>query len=273
MPYFTFAGRQVYYEDHGHGSPLLLLNGVFMSTASWQPLVPVFSRHNRLLLLDFLDQGKSDKMACAYGQELQVDVALALLDYLGLVAAHVVGISYGGQVALRLALTRGDRVTKLVLANTTARVDAWLSDVGGGWAQALGSGDVSAFFRAAMPRIYSRQFYKQNFAWLRRREQVFASNFSPVVATAFMQLLASAENVDLICRLQEVVVETLIVSAEQDEVTPYQMQVEMLSHLPRALHIVIPDCGHASMYEKPREFALAVLGFINNQLEITVGGG
>jgi len=49
------------------------------------------------------------------------------------------------------------------------------------------------------------------------------------------------------------------------------MQLEMLSHLPRALHLVIPDCGHASMYEKPREFALAVLGFIDNSLEVNIG--
>ena len=120
MPYFPFAGRQVFYEDHGQGSPLLLLNGVFMSTTSWEPFVPVFSRQNRLLLLDFLDQGKSDKMEYQYSQETQVDVAVALLDYLGLEAAHVVGISYGGQIALRMALTKVGRVTKLVLANTTA---------------------------------------------------------------------------------------------------------------------------------------------------------
>lgn len=272
MPYFPFAGRQVFYEDHGQGSPLLLLNGVFMSTTSWEPFVPVFSRQNRLLLLDFLDQGKSGKMEYQYGQELQVDVALALLDYLGLDAAHVAGISYGGQVALRMALTRGNRVTKLVLANTTARVDAWLSDMGRGWAQALEVGGATPFFRTAMPRIYSRQFYNQQLSWLRRREQGFARNFSPTVASAFLRLLSSAENVDLISRLQEVDVATLLVSARHDEVTPYHMQVEMLSHLPRALHIVIPDCGHASMYEKPREFALAVLGFINNSLEITIGG-
>jgi len=272
MPYFPFAGRQIFYEDHGHGSPLLLLNGVFMSTSSWEPFVPVFSRHNRLLLLDFLDQGKSDKMEYEYGQELQVDVAVALLDYLGLSSANIVGISYGGQVALRMALTKGDRVTKLVLANTTARVDVWLSDVGRGWAQALDADGVAAFFRVAMPRIYSRQFYNQQLEWLRRREQGFARSFSPTVAGAIMRLLSSAENVELISRLHEVGAETLLVSAEHDEVTPVRMQVEMLTQLPNALRVVIPDCGHASMYEKPREFALAVLGFINNNLDITVVG-
>jgi len=271
MPYFPFAGRQVFYEDHGQGSPLLLLNGVFMSTTSWEPFVPVFSRQNRLLLLDFLDQGKSDKLEYQYGQELQVDVAVALLDYLGLEAAHVVGISYGGQIALRMALTKVGRVTKLVLANTTARVDSWLSDVGGGWAQALDTGSATSFFRTAMPRIYSRHFYNEKLAWLRQREQGFARSFSPSVAGAFSRLLSSAENVDLIPRLQELDIATLLISAQHDEVTPYQMQLEMLSHLPRALHLVIPDCGHASMYEKPREFALAVLGFIDNSLEVNIG--
>ena len=272
MPYFLFAGHQVFYEDHGEGSPLLVLNGVFMSTASWEPFIPVFSRHNRLLLLDFLDQGKSGRMAQAYGQEMQAEVALALLDHLGITSAHVVGISYGGQVALRLALTNGQRVTKLVLANTTARVDAWLSDVVAGWAQALDAGGVAAFFRTAMPRIYSRPFYNQQLAWLRRREQGFAENFAPTVAQATLRLLASAENVNLVSRLPEVVVDTLLISAEFDEVTPKEMQAEMLSRLPRALHVAMPACGHASMYEKPREFSLVVLGFVNNDLYLNIGG-
>ena len=49
MATFLLEGREIYYEDHGAGKPLLVLNGIFMSCASWEKFVPVFSKTCRLL--------------------------------------------------------------------------------------------------------------------------------------------------------------------------------------------------------------------------------
>ena len=82
--YFDFRGKQIYFEVHGQGEPLLVLNGIFMNCASWAPLVPVLCRHHRLILVDLPDQGRSDRMPSAYGQALQAEVVSALLKHLGL---------------------------------------------------------------------------------------------------------------------------------------------------------------------------------------------
>ena len=67
MAFFSFEGKQVYYETHGEGNPLLLLNGIMMSTMSWKEFVAPLSAQNRLILVDFMDQGKRYSLnGCPY---------------------------------------------------------------------------------------------------------------------------------------------------------------------------------------------------------------
>ena len=61
MASFCFEGRQVYYETYGQGKPLLLLNGIMMSCASWKEFIEPLSAINTLILVDMMDQGKTDK--------------------------------------------------------------------------------------------------------------------------------------------------------------------------------------------------------------------
>ena len=61
MAYFEYQGKNVYYETHGEGKPLILLNGIMMSTKSWGIFKEAFSANNRLILLDFLDH-KPEKL-------------------------------------------------------------------------------------------------------------------------------------------------------------------------------------------------------------------
>ena len=103
MPTFEMDGRHIYFESHGQGRPLVLLNGIMMSCVSWQPFVEALSANNRLILVDFLDQGKSEKMVGqTYDHGIQVRVVRRLLEHLNLQSACVAGISYGSEVALSL---------------------------------------------------------------------------------------------------------------------------------------------------------------------------
>ena len=67
MAEFTFDGYKVYYETYGTaGEPLIILNGIMMSTASWKPFLEEFSKNNVVVLVDFLDQGQSHRMEKPY---------------------------------------------------------------------------------------------------------------------------------------------------------------------------------------------------------------
>ena len=63
MAELLFKNRKVYYEVHGNaGEPIVILNGIMMSTASWKPFIDTMSRQNHLILVDFFDQGQSARM-------------------------------------------------------------------------------------------------------------------------------------------------------------------------------------------------------------------
>ena len=62
---------------------------------------------------------------------------------------------------------------------------------------------------------------------------------------------------------QPLTVETLIVSSEQDYLTPLEEQVYLKEHIANSDHIIIKGAGHASMYERPGLFVSLVLGFVN----------
>lgn len=268
MATFMHKGREIYYEDRGKGEPLLVLNGIFMSCASWAAFVPSFSHGNRLLMLDMLDQGKSAKMQQEYTQDAQVEVVAAFLQHLGLEQVHIMGISYGGEIAIKFAIRHPQCVNRLVLSNTAAYTSCWLRDIGHSWEYAFKSYDGHQFFKTCIPIVYSPKFYEENYAWASAREELFVQLFTPDVYDAFGRLTRSAENYDEREGLGKITAPTLVISSEHDYVTPVFQQTELAQKIPRAGHMIIQDAGHALMYEKPAEFTAAVLGFIRSEIDM-----
>lgn len=265
MATFLFEGKKVYYETHGAGTPIVVLNGIMMSCASWGAFVAPFSAHNRLILLDFFDQGRSEKLVGqAYTQTLQAEVLRGLLDHLGLERARLLGISYGGEVAMQFAVLYPGRVDRLALFNTTARTGAWLGDIGDGWN--LAARDAESYYLATIPIIYSPGFYQTHSDWMNKRRVLLGPVFSnPDFTGAMIRLTNSARGLDLTARLCEITASTLVVSSAEDYLTPPSVQREMVARIPNCAYAMIPDCGHASMYEQPVVFTALALGFLNSE--------
>lgn len=266
MSFIEFDGKKVYYETYGQGKPLVLLNGIMMSTASWQVFKDAFSLNNQLILVDFLDQGKSDKMeGIRYTQDIQVEVLKTLFDKLGLEKVNIVGISYGGEAALEFAVKYEEYIEKMVLFNTAAKTSPWLRDIGIGWNRS--ASDPLDYYCTTIPVIYSPKFYNEKSEWMDRRkafltEKVF--NQKPFM-DSMVRLTESADNHDVTGELGKIKIPTLIVSSENDYITPMHEQKMLHQLISTSELVILPDTGHASMYERPVLFATLVLGFINLQ--------
>ena len=266
MARFVFRDKSIYYEGYGKGKPIVVLNGIMMSTASWSEFVEPFSANNLLILLDFLDQKRSDHMTEPFSQALQADLLLALLDHLELEKVCLLGISYGGEVALRFALEHGDRLERLLLFNTTACTGPWLGDIGDAWN--LASKDADAYYLTTIPVIYSPKFYRENNTWMEHRREVLRPVFgNPSFVDAMVRLTNSAADYDVSGRLGEIKTPTMVVSCMEDYLTPMEEQKVIVNGIPGCEHVIIPGCGHASMYEKPVIFTALALGFFNNTKE------
>ena len=84
MPYIQHNGKNIYYEVHGEGEPLVILNGIMMSTRSWTMFLPELTTGNQVILMDFFDQGASDKVEPGYRHEAQVQVVETVVNHLKL---------------------------------------------------------------------------------------------------------------------------------------------------------------------------------------------
>ncbi len=263
MAYFSFQGKSIYYEVHGEGKPLILLNGIMMSTKSWGIFKETFSHNNQLILLDFLDQGQSDSMEERYSIEIQADVLHALVEELHLAKVNLLGISYGGEVALHFITKYEDMVERLVLFNTSHRTSPWLKDIGDAWN--LSKGNPMDYYLTTIPIIYSPKFYNENREWMEKRKALLTSSVfnDKKFMDTMERLTISAENHDVTKELEGIKTRTLIVSSEQDFITPKEEQIALKKLLVNAEHVILPDTGHGSMYERPALFTALSLGFIN----------
>lgn len=263
MAYFVFENKNIYYEDYGQGSPILVLNGIMMSCASWKEFIEPLKANNRLILVDFLDQGKSDRMTEAYTQSIQVELANALLDHLSIDKVNLMGISYGGEVALQFAVKYGDRLERLALFNTTSKTGPWLKDIGDAWN--LAANDADAYYLTTIPVIYSPEFYLKHNDWMNRRRELLRPVFgNPDFTSAMERLVNSAAYYDISGEIHKISTPTLVVSCEQDYLTPMEEQRLIASLIPNCQRVIVPNCGHASMYEQPVLFTTLTLGFFNS---------
>jgi len=265
MPHLQHDGKNIHYEVHGSGTPLVILNGIMMSTVSWSMFLPDLTKNHQVILLDFLDQGQSDKLEADYRQDVQVEVLLAVVNHLKLDTFHLLGISYGGEVALHFALSHKARLNKLLLFNTTAYTNPWLDDIGKGWIQAAKTKNVELFYNATIPIIYSPYFYTKNIQWMNDRKSILYDIFTDDFLDGMIRLIKSASSHDVRTSLSDLSgLETLIVGSDYDFITPDFEQLSIHEQISSSQMFILKNCGHASMYEKPQDFLTLIQGFLSS---------
>ncbi|MBR5390917.1 MAG: alpha/beta hydrolase [Clostridia bacterium] len=260
-------GKRVHYEIHGSGErTILLLNGLMMTTASWKPFRKELSRDSTLVLTDFFDQGRSERLPDGYTHSVQVALVEAVAQELerrhGRSRFALAGLSYGGEIAIQYTLAYPQRVRRLILANTAGRTSSWLRTVGEGWNAAARSGSGEHYYLAAIPGIYSTRFFEERADWMAEREQALVRYFSqPEVLERMIRLTDSSRDYDVVHRLGEIACPTLILSGSEDGLVPVTEQQLLHERISGSVHVTLNGSGHASMYEVPDAFAALVAGF------------
>lgn len=264
MPFLSWDETLLYYETHGAGEPVIFLNGIMMSTIGWAAFIPPLSKKFNLILVDFRDQGRSSQMREPYDQDLHVGDLIRLFDHLNLSRAHVMGVSYGGQVALRLAILHPNRIKSLCLLNTPGRITSRLLEIGKAWEAAAELGDGAKFFQLALPHIYSEPFYEEHAEFLRERKAAFQAMLTREWFDGFIRLSRSAEHFSVSKRqLQNIEAPTLVVGSGRDSVVSDEALDYVRENIPGCEYIVIPNAGHAAFLEKMGEFLTIITGFVS----------
>lgn len=114
--FVNVAGYQLHYVDVGHGQPVILIPGSWSTYRVWDRLLPFLSNSYRLLAVDYVGTGESDKPTSGfrYTVEEQADLIAEMIKKLNLGKVHVVGGSYGGAIVFNLAARYPALVNKVV---------------------------------------------------------------------------------------------------------------------------------------------------------------
>lgn len=116
MPYFKYEHKNVFYEEIGSGKPLFLLHGNTASSAMFTNIIQLYSDRFKVILIDFLGHGKSDRLT-EFPVNIWFDEAMqvvTLIEQNNYSDVYLIGTSGGALVALNVALERGDLVSKVI---------------------------------------------------------------------------------------------------------------------------------------------------------------
>ncbi|MBI1221822.1 MAG: alpha/beta fold hydrolase [Bacteroidetes bacterium] len=113
------GGHELYYEEYGDGTPLLLLHGYGGCTQNWHPFVPELAKHYKLILVDLPGHGYSGILAQPFSHKESARVVLLLMDVLKIENVSAMGMSTGGMVLLHMAIQNPDRIKAMVLISAT----------------------------------------------------------------------------------------------------------------------------------------------------------
>lgn len=114
MPMITGRTPELYWEERGAGTPIVLVMGHRFTGRMWAPILDGLAEHHRVLWFDNRGTGRSGSTRDATIADLAGD-AFAVMDAAGVESAHVFGASQGGVVVLDMAMSSPERVRSLVV--------------------------------------------------------------------------------------------------------------------------------------------------------------
>jgi pimeloyl-ACP methyl ester carboxylesterase len=244
---------QIAARTAGRGVPVLLLHGVGTASASFWAQFDGLGGGFELIAWDAFGYGRSSDPADARLDDY-ADAAAALLDAHGRRNAHVVGVSWGGVVATRLALRHPERARTLALvASTSGRRHN--AAVRAGFAERVASLEhdgARAWARARVDRLVSPE------ASPALRERIVEAAAGSVRPAGFAAATRTLADTDHRGQLASIRVPTLVLCGDCDLVTGPPESRVLADGIPGAEFVLVPGGGHLLNQDKPAEFNAAV---------------
>ncbi len=263
MPHARVDGISIYYEEHGSGTPLLLVMGFTANATAWEPVLPALSSRYRVIAFDNRGAGRSDAPEAAYTMAELADDALGLLTQLGIERAHVYGVSMGGMIAQHIALRAPQRVLSAVLGCTSPGGEHAISAPEPVIEALLGAATlpIEQAFDRTLPILYSDAFAAAHRDELYQRA---LKNASLRASEAGVKGQAAAiQGHDTFDRLPEIAMPALVLHGDADQLVPAANGRLLAERIPDARLMLYPGARHAYHVEFAEQSAADVLAFLD----------
>lgn len=246
MPFAEVNGQRLYYEDSGGEGPAIVFShGLFMDTEMFAPQVQALHDRYRCVTWDARGHGQTGNASAPFTYWDSANDVAALLSELGIEHAVLAGMSQGGFLSLRAALTNPALVRALILIDTQAGVEdperlpgyqAMLEE----W---LANGPSQEMLDVIAGLILG-QGYAGTPAWQEKWRQISNDDLVQVFTT-----LATRE--DIHDRLAEIGAPAIVIHGAEDVSISVELARRLADGLPHASFELIPGAGHASNLTHP----------------------
>ena len=263
MSYYTTEESKIYYEIYGEGEAIIFIGGLGMTCEGWFFQKNFFSKDFKVILMDNRGSGRSsvpDKNFII--SDMANDIVL-LMDYLNIEKANFVCLSMGGFVGIEMACKYPDRVLKLILSNTAAKLP------------------FSTIFRL---KVWEEMKEKNIEIALQIKEQllwIFPDNifgnkqFLDMTVTnmadfpfkqtndGYKKQVEACIDFDATSYLSDIAISTLIFASTDDLIIPLKYSKKLASNIQNSEFVVIENAGHVIPSLRSEEFNMKAYNFIN----------
>ena len=265
MPKATINGINMYYEVHGKGVPLVMIQGFAGNHQAWFFQAPVFKKYYRVIIFDNRGIGKSDKSSEPYTIKTMAEDVIGLMDYLNIDKAHVLGLSLGGMVAQEIAISYPERVSKLVLGSTFAGGE--INDVHPEMVKAFAAPEGTANIDFRSIPIEKVMYKMTSLAFNRRLYRMILLPLSKrsiksINPEGHFKQMAAVSDYTTLDRLHLIKAPTLVTTGTGDRIISPGASEVIASHIPNAKLVLVKGGSHAFFMEMRGRFNKEVLGFL-----------
>ena len=269
--YVTVYGQRMAYYDLSNGPVLVLVHGFGTSGAiDWAQVIRPLAQHYRVIAIDNIGFGLSDKPNIAYTTQTFVDFLAEFLRELGITHFYLAGESLGGQISALYAAESAapdaiiPKVDKLVLTDavifdpkgpvTWPPPDRMPSGLAPASVEEYRQGLAKGLFvnPAFATEAYARDVY----------QMLISYHSAPTAAALFSGAGGTAAQDYLRDHLKDIRIPTLVVWGSEDKIIPVTSGDYIHRTIAGSKYIAVPECGHAPGMEKPNVYVDAVVQFL-----------
>ncbi len=233
-------GIRLWYAVFGHGSPVILLHGGLANANYWGWQVRALAPEHEVIVLDSRGHGRSTRTNAPITYDLMASDVIALMDYLHIRRAAIVGWSDGAIIGLDLAIQHRERLTGL-FAFAANSDPSGVKDV-----------NASPVFTAFIARA-SREY---------RQLSPTPTQFNAFLAN--IQKMWASEPHFTDAQLRGITTPTWIVDADHDEAIKRVNTDHMAALIPGSGELILPEVSHFAFIQNPVMFNQALLFFLAN---------
>ncbi|MFM9368839.1 alpha/beta fold hydrolase [Streptomyces sp. Da 82-17] len=252
-------GLRIGYDEAGPADapPLVLIHGHPFDRTMWTPQLATLAPEFRVIAPDLRGYGASTVVPGTTPLDVFARDIEALLDRLGVQRLVLGGLSMGGQIVMECVRLFGDRVTGLVLADTSPVAE---TDEGRAWRRALAERLLSEGMKPYADEVLHKMVAPHSAPEVQDHVHRMMCGTDPEGAAAALR--GRAERPDYRALLARTTVPTLLVVGAEDAYTPVSEAEALHAALPHSTLRVIEGAAHMPNLERPQEFNSAVRGFL-----------